>query len=125
MGNKVNKDIVCDDCKVQSKCCRLGTWVDLDEAKKILELGIKKGDFFHLAKDENSPSGYMLGTSINDEPCSFLSRDGLCSIHKINYDLKPVHCKEFPYENGVLAPIAQYLCEEVKSKRKVRKKRKK
>jgi len=22
------------------------------------------------------------------------------SCHKANYDLKPLHCKEFPYENG-------------------------
>lgn len=118
-----NKEVQCHDCKTQSKCCRLGTWVDLEEAKKILELGIKGGDFFHFEKDSRSPSGYMLGTSINDEPCSFLTRDGLCAIHKIDYTLKPAHCKEFPYENGVLAPISKYLCEEVKAERKKRKNR--
>ncbi len=112
--NKVD----CGECKVQPKCCRLGAWVDLDEAKKILRLGIKGGDFFHLEKDDDYPSGYRVGTSVEDEPCSFLARDGLCSIHKIDYGLKPNHCKEFPYESGRLSPIAKYLCESVKSKRK-------
>lgn len=120
---KKNKNIECGECKTQSKCCRLGTWVDLDEAKKILALKIKGGDFFHLEKDDDYASGYMIGTSIDGQTCSFLTRDGLCAIHKIDYNLKPAHCKEFPYENGILAPIASYLCEEVKSKRKERSKR--
>jgi hypothetical protein len=125
MSAKGKKDVICTDCKTQSKCCRLGTWVDLEEAKKIIELKIKGGDFFHLEKDAGSPSGYMLGTSINDEPCTFLARDGLCSIHKIDYNLKPAHCKEFPYENGVLAPISKYLCEEIKAEHKKKKIKKK
>jgi len=115
----------CVDCRVQAKCCRLGAWVDLDEAKKILGLGIKGGDFFHLEKDKDYPSGYRVGTSIEDEPCSFLTRSGLCAIHKIDYSLKPAHCKEFPYENGKLSPIANYLCESVKSMRRKRRMKKK
>ena len=112
--NKVD----CQECKVQPRCCRLGAWVDLNEAKKILGLGIKGGDFFHLEKDNDYPSGYRVGTSVEDEPCSFLTRKGLCSIHKIDYRLKPDHCKEFPYESGRLSPIASYLCESVKARRK-------
>lgn len=110
--------VECTVCKVQEKCCRMGTWVDLDEAKKILSLGIKGGDFFHLEKDKDYPSGYRVGTSVEDGRCTFISRDGLCEIHKKNYDLKPSHCKEFPYENGRLSSIAKYLCEEVKSRHK-------
>lgn len=100
----------CIACKTQAECCRLGTWVDLEEAKKILALGIKGGDFFHLEKDDDYPSGYRVGTSIEDEPCTFITPEGLCSIHKIDYSLKPAHCKEFPYENGKISPIAKYLC---------------
>ncbi|MDD5246652.1 MAG: hypothetical protein PHS09_04585 [Candidatus Omnitrophica bacterium] len=112
--NKIN----CDECKKQHACCLTGAWLDLEEAKKILELGIPKGDFFHLVKDDSYPSGYRTSTSVGNNPCVFLTRTGLCSVHKINYDLKPVHCKEFPYENGKLSPVAKYLCLAVKAKRK-------
>jgi hypothetical protein len=108
---KMSKTAInCVTCKTQAECCRLGTWVDLEEAKKILALGIKGGDFFHLEKDDDYPSGYRVGTSVEDEPCTFITSEGLCSIHKIDYNLKPAHCKEFPYENGRLSPIAKYLC---------------
>jgi len=115
---KIKSKVKCHDCKTQAKCCRLGAWVDLGEAKKILALGIKGGDFFHLEKDDDYPSGYRVGTSIEDEPCTFITRDGLCAIHKIDYSLKPTHCREFPYENGKLATIAKYLCMVVKARRK-------
>lgn len=115
------KTINCGECKTQSKCCRLGTWVDLEEAKKILTLGIKGGDFFHLEKDDSYLSGYRVGTSFEDDPCSFITRDGLCAIHKIDYRLKPTHCKEFPYEKDKLSSIAKYLCVAVKSRRKKKK----
>jgi len=96
----------------------MGAWVDLNEAKKILELGIRGADFFHLEKDSDYPSGYRVGTSIEDEVCVFLGKDGLCKIHKKNYYLKPLHCREFPYEKDKLSPLAKYLCEEVRSRHK-------
>jgi len=119
MKNK--KTVECNDCKTQAKCCRLGAWVDLEEAKKILALGIKGGDFFHLERDSGFPSGYKVGTSVEDEPCTFLTRNGLCAIHKIDYGLKPSHCREFPYENEKLSTISKYLCEVVKSRLKNKK----
>jgi len=117
---KRKKKVECHKCKTQVKCCRLGAWVDLAEAKKILNLGIKGGDFFHLEKDDSYPSGYKVGTSIEDNPCTFITRHGLCAIHEIDYNLKPASCKEFPYENGKLASIAKYLCVVVKAKRQRR-----
>ncbi|MFA5096223.1 MAG: hypothetical protein WC478_02665 [Candidatus Omnitrophota bacterium] len=120
---KRQKKIECRECRDQRECCRLGAWVDLDEAKKILDLGIKGGDFFHLEKDDDYPSGYRVGTSVEDEQCSFVTRDGLCAIHKIDYGLKPTHCKEFPYENGRLSPIAKYLCLIARDRGKKAKKR--
>lgn len=113
------KRIDCVRCEEQHACCSFGAWVDLEDAKKILSLGLK-GDFYHLEKDDDFPSGYKVGTSIEDERCSFLTPKGLCSIHTINYDLKPTHCKEFPYEDGKLADIASTLCVAMKSKRKRR-----
>ena len=115
--------IKCHECKAQHECCQLGAWVDLEEAKKILELKIKGGDFFHLEKDDSFPCGYKVGTSIEDEPCSFLTHNGLCAIHKIDYALKPAHCKEFPYENNRLAPIAKYLCRAAKARYKRKRKK--
>lgn len=117
------KKIDCQKCRKQHSCCDFGAWVDLDEAKKILSLGLK-GDFYHLEKDKNYPSGYRVGTSVEDERCSFLTPKGLCSIHKVNYSLKPDHCKEFPYEDGKLSPFADVLCYSVKSKIRKRKKNK-
>lgn len=107
-------EIDCHKCRNQADCCRFGAWIDLEEAKKILDLGIK-GDFFHLEIDKDFPSGYKVGTSYEDEQCVFQDPDGLCRIHKIDYGLKPVTCKEFPYEGGKIAPIADVLCVEHKA----------
>jgi len=118
---KKNKRIDCSKCTSQEECCLTGAWLDLGEAMKILELKIKGGDFFHLEKDDNYPSGYCTSTSVGDSRCTFLTRDGLCSIHKIDYGLKPTHCKEFPYENNKLSPFAKYLCRVEKAKRRKKK----
>lgn len=116
-NKKKNITIDCCQCKDQSNCCRFGAWIDLEEAKKILSFGIK-GDFFHLEIDKKFPSGYKVGTSIEDEQCVFLDPDGLCRVHKVDYAIKPITCKEFPYEDGKIAPIADVLCSVHKSKLK-------
>jgi len=121
---KKRKPVECHKCNTQHHCCQLGAWIDLEEAKKILELKIKGGDFFHLEKDDSYPSGYRIGTSYEDEPCTFMTKDGLCSIHKIDYSLKPVTCIEFPYENGRLSSFARYICVIAKKNYEKRKARK-
>jgi len=103
------ENIDCAKCKKQDYCCNTGAWVDLEEAKKILSLGLG-GNFHHLEKDDDFPSGYKVGTSVGYEPCTFLTKDGLCAIHKVDYNLKPVHCREFPYEEGKLSPLVSELC---------------
>lgn len=120
---KKKTKIDCLKCKSQADCCRIGAWIDLEEAKKILELGLK-GDFFHLEKDRDFPSGYRVGTSIEDEPCSFLDPDGLCSVHKADYSFKPKTCIEFPYEKDKLSDYADVLCTMHKSRAKNKKKKK-
>ena len=126
MKNKkiTDEPIDCLLCKKQADCCRFGAWIDLEEAKKILSLGIK-GDFFHLEIDKEFPSGFKVGTSYEDEQCVFQDPDGLCRIHKIDYAHKPVTCKEFPYENGKIAPIADVLCVEHRARIKKHKANKK
>jgi Fe-S-cluster containining protein len=123
MATIKKKEIInCCECRTPADCCRLGAWIDLEEAKKIVSLGIK-GDFFHLEKDEDFPSGYKVGTSYEDEPCSFLDAKGLCSIHKVGYHLKPNTCKEFPYEDKKISSFADVLCTVYKSKAKKKKRK--
>ncbi|MFH1442146.1 MAG: YkgJ family cysteine cluster protein [Candidatus Omnitrophota bacterium] len=110
--------IDCDKCEKQHACCETGAWVDLEEAKKIMSLGIKGGEFHQFEKDDDFPSGYCVATSYNSGPCTFLTPEGLCEIHKIGYNLKPYYCKEFPYENGKIAYFAKELCLEYKKIRK-------
>lgn len=124
MKKKKKETIHCHKCKNQSDCCKFGAWIDLEEAKKIISAGIK-GDFFHLEADKAFPSGYKVGTSIEDELCVFLDPDGLCRVHKFDYGLKPVTCKEFPYEDGELSEIADVLCVPYKTRIKNRKKKRK
>lgn len=123
MKKKNSNRINCSECRTQADCCKIGAWIDLREAKKIISRGIK-GDFFHLEKDDSFPSGFKIGTSYEDEPCTFLRKDGLCKVHKISYKLKPVTCKEFPYEDKKLSPYAEVLCSLFISKIKKKAKKK-
>jgi len=123
MARKNIKEFDCMGCPQMSYCCQEGAWVDLDEALKISRLRLR-GVFTHLRKDKTFPSGYKLSTSrlvttIKDSPCTFLTDKGLCSIHKIDYGLKPTHCRDFPYENGRLSQASKYYCLLLKRKKKV------
>jgi len=119
---KNKRKINCCDCKSQADCCRFGAWADLAEAKKIVKLGLK-GEFFQLEVDDDFPSGYKIGTSYEDDPCTFLDSDGLCSIHKVDYKLKPKTCREFPYEDNRLSSFASVLCTLHKERLKKNKKK--
>lgn len=109
--------IDCNKCPRQCTCCETGAWIDLEEAKKILATGIEwQGRFYEFEKDDSFPSGYRVGTSLEDGRCTFLTDEGLCSIHMVSYDLKPTLCKEFPLEKGKPAPFLDELCYFMKSK---------
>ncbi|MBL7085108.1 MAG: YkgJ family cysteine cluster protein [Candidatus Omnitrophica bacterium] len=116
------KEIECHKCPEKHSCCQEGVWVDLKEAKKILSLRLR-GEFYYLEQDKDFPSGYKVSTSYDDEPCNFLSANGLCRIHKVNYNLKPTYCKEFPYEDGRLSSHAKEICLLAKQKKDKIKKR--
>ncbi len=124
MQKKKNiKKIDCNKCPDMKFCCQTGAWVDLEEAKKILELKLP-GKFYEFKKDKDYPSGYRIGTSVGYNACSFLNPEGLCSIHIVDYNLKPSHCKEFPYEKGKIAPFTGELCILALDKKYKKKKRK-
>lgn len=101
--------IDCSKCSQMDYCCQEGVSLDLEEAKKILALGLG-GEFFHLDLDEDFPSGYRIDTSSGSNSCTFLDSAGLCSIHKLKYELKPTPCKEFPHDNDEVSSDAKYLC---------------
>lgn len=115
MKNKIKS--TCEDCEMMGSCCRYGTTVGLEEAKKILKLDLL-GEFYNLESDISFKSGYSLSTSINGEPCSFLCSDGKCSIHKISYKYKPKYCKQFPCEDGKLINQSYQLCYKLNKKDK-------
>lgn len=122
MENKTEETVIdCMSCKTQADCCRLGAWIDLEEAKKIATLGLK-GEFFQLERDADFPSGFRIGTSYDDNPCTFLDPDGLCSVHKKDYSYKPVTCIEFPYEDNELSSYVSVLCTPFKSRKETKKK---
>lgn len=103
------KKIDCLGCPQKEYCCQEGAWVDLKEARNIAALRLS-GEFYHLRKDKKFPSGYKVATNYEETPCSFLTADGLCSVHKVDYNLKPTYCREFPYEDGKIAPLAKQFC---------------
>lgn len=101
--------IDCSKCSHQGSCCRFGVEVDLDNAMKIARLGLP-GHFYYLETTddkENFPTGFKVGTSLEDRPCEFLCPDGKCAIHKIDPKLKPKICRDFPdYTN----PAHYHIC---------------
>lgn len=106
----------CSHCHYTGFCCREGAWVDLEEAKKILNY-FPKAEFHHFKIDKDFPSGFCVATCHGNEPCFFIDNKGLCKIHKIDYKLKPSYCKEFPMEDGKLS-FFKYLCPHIDRKTK-------
>jgi len=104
------KKIDCSKCPQMHHCCQEGVSMDLEEAKKILALGLS-GELHHFEPDKDFASGYRVDSSHGTDPCTFLDSDGLCSIHKLDYQLKPTPCKEFPHdEKKKFSSDAKYLC---------------
>jgi hypothetical protein len=111
MKNKT-QIINCNACDHIGFCCREGVVVDIEEAKKI-SLKLPKIEFHHFRPDPTFPSGFSVSSCHGNEPCNFLDAKGLCRIHKIDFNLKPFYCKEFPMEDGKVSPM-KYLCRNIK-----------
>ncbi|QQS37443.1 MAG: DUF3109 family protein [Ignavibacteriales bacterium] len=111
-------------CKCNGECCHYGVYTDLDESKMIL--GIKDkiiplmdetqskntADWFEVPEEDSDfPSGIAVGTNIINKKCSFLDKDGLCTLQKLaglegnhKWDYKPQYCILFPltiFENSL------------------------
>ena len=94
--------------------------VDLDHAKKIsgLKLKLKKPWFYNLFKDKDMVTGWAVSTVVRDGRCVFQKKNYLCMIYKN----RPIHCKDFPIEEGRIHRYYNYLCEKPKHiKQKIKK----
>jgi len=111
-------------CSCQGECCNYGVFTDLKEYKTILGLKEKLLPLFDETQsknidkwfeppedDEDFESGVAVGTEVINGKCTFLDKDGLCTLQKLaiskgefKWKYKPLYCVLFPltvYE-GVL-----------------------
>ena len=103
-------------CRCSGECCLYGVYTDLNESKKILEIKDKliplfdgsqttdsKKWFEAPEEDDDFESGIAVGTEIHNHKCTFLDKNGLCTLQKLAMDegvhkwkYKPVFCVLFP-----------------------------
>jgi Fe-S-cluster containining protein len=104
-------------CKCGGECCNYGVFTDLKESQNIL--GIKDkiiplmdesqskniNEWFEPPEeDEDFDSGVAVGTEIINHKCSFLDKNGLCTLQKLamiegehKWKYKPLYCILFPF----------------------------
>lgn len=103
-------------CKCTGECCLYGVYTDLNESKKILSIKNRliplldesqvkdAGKWFEATeKDDDFESGIAVGTEIHNHKCTFLDKEGLCSLQKLaikegeyKWKYKPQFCILFP-----------------------------
>lgn len=103
-------------CKCQGECCNYGVFTDLKEAEFILSLKDKiiplmddsqtkdvSKWFESPEEDDDFDSGVAVGTEIINGKCTFLDKDGLCTLQKLailegkyQWEYKPMYCILFP-----------------------------
>ncbi len=103
-------------CNCKGECCNYGVFTDLKEAEFILSIKDKiiplmdetqstnvKDWFETPEEDEDFESGVAVGTEIINNKCSFLDKNGLCTLQKLailegkhQWDYKPIYCVLFP-----------------------------
>lgn len=103
-------------CKCSGECCHYGVYTDLKEHDKILELKDKLLPLFDetmskdLSKwfeppeeDEDFESGVAVGTEVINGKCTFLDKNGLCTLQRLanldgvhKWKYKPLYCILFP-----------------------------
>jgi Fe-S-cluster containining protein len=104
------------NCKCSGECCHYGVYSDLKEHQFILSIqdeiiplldetqSANTADWFETPEeDEDFESGYAVGTNIVNNKCSFLDKEGLCTLQKLamlkgeyKWKYKPVYCILFP-----------------------------
>jgi Fe-S-cluster containining protein len=111
-------------CNCPGACCYYGVYTDYKEYQHILEMQDKIKEnmdetqsrdvskwFEPPEKDDDFESGIVVGTEVINGKCTFLDKNGLCTLQKIamqegdyKWKHKPLYCVLFPlttYE-GVL-----------------------
>ena len=103
-------------CNCPGECCYYGVFADYKEYETILSIKDKiKANmdetqstdvskwFEPEEQDEDFESGIAVGTEVINGKCTFLDKDGLCTLQKIAMDegefkwkYKPLYCVLFP-----------------------------
>lgn len=109
-------------CKCTGECCHYGVYTDLKEHDQIIKLKERVMELFDETqskdvrkwfeppeKDEDFESGVAVGTEVINGKCTFLDKDGLCTLQRLanldgvdKWEYKPMYCILFPltiYEN--------------------------
>ncbi len=103
-------------CRCAGECCNYGVYTDLKEHNFILSIKDKiiplmdetqskviSEWFEDPEEDEDFESGVAVGTEIINGKCTFLDKDGLCTLQKLammegehKWKYKPIYCVLFP-----------------------------
>jgi Protein of unknown function (DUF3109) len=103
-------------CKCTGECCHYGVYADLKEYEHIVSIKDEIAaafdetqtknfeEWFEPAqKDEDFESGIAVGTQVVNKKCTFLDKNGLCSLQKYansrgeyKWKYKPLYCILFP-----------------------------
>lgn len=104
------------NCDCSGECCYYGVYTDLKERDSIMDLKDKLIPLFDETQtkdtskwfeapeeDEDFESGIAVGTEVNHGKCTFLDKDGLCTLQKLanlegkyKWRYKPLYCILFP-----------------------------
>ncbi|MFZ2322147.1 MAG: DUF3109 family protein [Ignavibacteriaceae bacterium] len=104
-------------CQCSGECCNYGVYTDLKEFEHIMsikdkiiplldESQTKNTDewFEEPEEDEDFDSGVAVGTEVVNGKCTFLDKNGLCTLQKLalmegehKWKYKPIYCVLFPY----------------------------
>jgi len=103
-------------CKCSGECCHYGVYTDLKEHDMIMELKDRILDLFDETQsgdvekwfeppeeDEDFESGVAVGTEVINGKCTFLDKNGLCTLQRLanldgvdKWKYKPLYCILFP-----------------------------
>lgn len=104
-------------CKcIRGECCIYGVYTDMKECEKIISIkdeviemmdesqSKNVSDWFESPeKDDDFESGIAVGTNIINNKCTFLDKNGLCTLQKLalskglhKWTYKPIFCVLFP-----------------------------
>lgn len=104
-------------CSCSGECCNYGVFTDLKEHEHIMSIKDKiiplmdesqsknpEEWFEEPEEDEDFESSVAVGTEIINNKCTFLDKNGLCTLQKLalmegehKWKHKPIYCVLFPF----------------------------